>query len=141
MLFSLLFFVSSAFAQISKDEMLKRIEKDTASFQRAPLYPLPQELTDKMVERTKARYPKFKESMWYYNYVLDKGYYNIVFYDWTAEECQYFVFSEEALKKRDSAVQDFMRDPEKNGNAKAKRERIPTRVCEKLYNFYSGKKD
>lgn len=121
--------------------MVKRIENGSASFQRAALYPLPGELTEKMIEKTKARYPNFKENMWYYNYILDKGYYNIVFYDWTAEECHYFVFSDEALKKKDAEVQNFMRDPDNNSNSKARRERLPIRLCEKLYNFYSGKKD
>lgn len=118
--------------------MLSRIDKERVTFQRAPLFMVPDEVTKKLLERTKARYPQFKESMWFYNYVIDKGYYNIVFYDWTGDECQYFTFNQEALNQKNKDVVAFVNNPAK-GNSSAKKEVIPVKYCEKLYNFYSKK--
>ena len=129
---------ASANAQVSKSELLSRIDKDKVTFQRAPLYMVPAQLTQKLLERTKARYPKFKESMWYYHYVIDNGYYNMVFFDWTGDECLYLQFKKDALEKKDKEIVNFVNDPSK-GSSVAKKETIPVKYCEKLYNFYSDK--
>jgi formyltetrahydrofolate hydrolase len=127
-------------AQISKSEMLSKIDKDKISFQRAPLFQVQEEITKKLLERTKARYPKFKESMWYYQYVIQDGFFNIVFFDWTGEECLYVTLKQDAVAKKSKEIVSFISNQDK-GNATAKRERIPIKYCEKLYNFYSDKKE
>ena len=134
------FVTNDSQAQISKSEMLSKIDKDRISFQRAPLFVVQEQITKKLLERTKARYPKFKDSMWYYQYVMQDGFYNIVFFDWTGEECLYVTLKQEAVTKKTKEIVSFISAQDK-GNSSAKRERIPIKYCEKLYNFYSDKKE
>jgi hypothetical protein len=135
-----IFCVQSARSQIAQSDMASKIDGNKITLLRAPLVNVPSQITSKLIERQKARFPKFKESMWYYHYVVTNGFYNIVFYDWTADECQYFTFKKEALEKKDQEVKAFLSNPS-HGSTSARVERMPIKVCEKLYNFYSEKRE
>jgi hypothetical protein len=74
-------------------------------------------------------------------YVKENGFTNIVHYDWTGDACFYIVFNDEALKGKSKDVAAFIQSGGSSQSSAAKREKIPMRYCEKVYNFYSDRKD
>lgn len=136
-----LILTSVANAQIAKSDMLNRIDHDKVTFQRAPMVNVPSQITEKVLERQHQHFPKFKDSMWYMAYVKENGYTNIIHYDWSADECYYIVFNDEALKKKSKEVLDFVKSQGADGSNSARRDSIPMKYCEKVYNFYSDKKE
>lgn len=126
-------------AQISTSEMLSKIDEDKITFQRAPLIDVPSQIRDMVLEKERSRYPNFKDSMWYYAYVKDNGYTNAVHYDWGSGQCLYFTLRDEALKTKSADATEFIKSQGKAGSSDAKKEIIPVKYCEKIYNFYSKK--
>ena len=102
---------------------------------------VPSQITEKLLERQKTRFPNFKESMWYMAYVKENGYTNSIFYDWTSAECFYLVYNDKALADKTEAVKRFVETGGASSSDAAKKEKIATKYCEKVYNFYSGKRD
>jgi hypothetical protein len=137
----LCFFCSPAGAQIAKSDMLSRIDHDNISFQRAPYINVPSQITEKLLERQHVQYPKFKDNMWYMAYVKESGFTNIIHYDWSADECFYIVLNDAAVKKKTKDVFNFVKSKGAETSDSAKRDKIPMKYCEKVYNFYSSKKD
>jgi hypothetical protein len=136
-----LLFSISAGAQISTKDMLSRIDNDKITLQRAPLVNVPAQIRDKELEMLHAQFPKFKDSMWYMAYVKENGYSNIIRYDWSSDECVYLVYNDDALKKKTKEVAQFIQSKGQMGSSSARREVIPLKYCEKIYNFYSTKKE
>lgn len=136
--FSLFLFMSflsvQAFGKLSASDLVSKIDAGQVTFQRGAMANLPQALTDRMIEINRARYPNFRPSMWYYHFVEinDVGYY--VSYDWGASECNFTWIDLSAAAKQKGAPQI----KQSGGTiSDSHKETLPTRVCEKLYNFYS----
>lgn len=132
---------SIAFGQIAKSQMLDWVDHDKVTFKRAPYINVPSQITEKLLQRQHSQFPKFRDNMWYMAFVSEGGYTDIIHYDWQSDDCYYIVLKDDALKIKSKDAQDFVASKGAHGSADARREKIPMKYCEKVYNFYSSKKD
>lgn len=73
--------------RLTKEEFLNRVENGTISLERAPVMGLPPAIQQKIIDKTKQKYPRFKEVMWYVHYIKDNNYIYSLFFDWTLDQC------------------------------------------------------
>lgn len=73
--------------RLTKEEFLNRVENGTISLERAPVMGLPPAIQQKIIDKTRQNYPRFKEVMWYVHYIKDNNYLYSLFFDWTLDQC------------------------------------------------------
>jgi len=77
--------------KLSKDEFLKRTLSGDFNFQKNPLFPLPLEVHNALMEKYKGLYPSFKSAYWFVPTVRSNEFVYTLFYDWVNRKCLYRV--------------------------------------------------
>lgn len=129
-LFSLLLILISLTVQsvraenikLTQEEFLKRTMSDDFRFEKNPLFALPQEAQNGLMEKYKTLYPSFKTAYWFVPTVRSNQYYYTLFYDWVNRKCLYR-FEEIDLKTKQSKMETV--DP--TGKE------VDIKYCEKAY--------
>jgi hypothetical protein len=121
----LLFSVTSVFAKddrLTKEEFLSRVENGTITLERAPVMSLPAPIADKVQEKIREKYPRFKDELWYVHYITDNSYMYSLFFDWTLDQCSLRIEKiDPKLKKPNERTMDTVG------------QRVKKSYCDKVY--------
>lgn len=125
----------NAVAKMSTSEIISKIERNAISFDRVSKGgDVPQATIERMIELQKSKFPNFKPVMWYDHTFTVGAVYYIISYDWTGNECNLTYSDIDELKSK-GAQSQFKTN---NGIiVDLHKEKLPMKICEKLYNFYS----
>lgn len=124
---------SSAFAKFSANDIVAKIDANQITFKRGAIYSVPEAVKERMIQIEMARYPEFRPSMYYYHYVEVDGIGYYISYDWTAKECNLTWID---LKKAEGQKGAPQVKQSGSNIIDENKQTLPSRVCEKLYNFY-----
>lgn len=110
--------------KLTQEEFLKRTLSGDFRFEKNPLFALPQEVQNSLMEKYKSLYPSFQTAYWYVPTVRSNQYFYTLFYDWVNRKCLYRL-EEIDLKTKKSKMETV--DPVGK--------EVDTKYCEKAYDI------